>query len=133
MAIPISGFHPMKAKYIGTPGEHLDSISMYGYDFPKGKFVEVTDPHAVRKLSQHPHFESKDDPRDAAEDVQIKREFEAIGNAALQPIEENKVEEAKTQAALTDEDKYGSDPEPAGDKSSAEAVGTRGKRVPKSS
>ncbi len=47
----------MKIKFIGVPDEDFDSLSMYGYDFPKGKFVDVQDQHAQYKLSKHPHFE----------------------------------------------------------------------------
>jgi hypothetical protein len=81
----------MKIKYIGTPGEDHQSIHMYGTDFPLGKFVAVTDSLALRKLSNHPHFESHPEPSDVVEDAKIKNEFVAVASAALAPVEEQHV------------------------------------------
>ena len=118
----------MKIKYTGTPGEQHDGLMMYGQYFPLWKAVTVSDPLAIRKLSAHPHFDAKAEPADEVEDAQVKREFEAVTNAALVPVEEAHVAEAETIAALTDEEKYGSDPEPVGDSDASEAASDRGER-----
>lgn len=46
----------MKFTFTGVPGEDIDEITMYGYSFPKGQAVTVTDPHAQMRLARHPHF-----------------------------------------------------------------------------
>jgi hypothetical protein len=48
-----------KIKFVGVPGEDLDTISMYGQDFPRGKAVDAKglSQTQVRKLASHPHFE----------------------------------------------------------------------------
>lgn len=52
----------MQIKFIGVPGEEHASIRQYGYDFPLGKFVDVTDERAAAKLANHPHFSAKAEP-----------------------------------------------------------------------
>lgn len=43
---------------VGPDGEHVEIIPRFrGYEFPKGKPVEVTDPVAIAKLSANPDFE----------------------------------------------------------------------------
>lgn len=54
----------MKIKFKGVPGEEHRSIPSYGYTFPLDKWVDVTNPEAIRKLKSHPHFEAKDDVTD---------------------------------------------------------------------
>lgn len=96
----------MKIKYLGTPGESHKAISMYGYVFPLGQAVEVTDAFAARKLAQHPHFAS----RGEVEDVVDKRTVQAVElllEVAIDEQAELAQEEADTIAALTDEEKYG--------------------------
>lgn len=122
----------MKIKFTGVPGEDLDTISMYGYDFPRGKFVEVQGAQAIGKLSRHPFFEAKDDPANAVEDAQIKREFTLAADQTLAPIEAEKAAEAETIANLTDEEKYGDD-QATGDQDAGEAGRARGQRRRKSS
>ena len=50
----------MKAKFIGVPGEHHDSINMWGQLFQLGKDVAVSNLSAAiqRKLQNHPHFKT---------------------------------------------------------------------------
>ena len=73
----------MKATFIGVPGEDHDALYMYGQVFPKGKAVSITSPLGMRKLANHPHFETTAEPKDEVEDVQIKREFSGAVEAAL--------------------------------------------------
>lgn len=116
----------MQIKYTGTPGEDLEQITMYGVDFPKGKFVEVTDHFSVRKLSRHPHFEHKGD----VEDVVDKREEQALQLLAAVAVDEVKAAQAQedaTVAALTDKEKYGNDQGPS-DSSFAEDQSAGGER-----
>lgn len=52
----------MKITFKGVPGEDHRSITMYGIVFPLGQAVEVDHARnamAVRKLSNHPHFEAE--------------------------------------------------------------------------
>jgi hypothetical protein len=66
----------MQIKFIGVPGEEHASIHQYGYDFPLGKFVDVTDERAAGKLAAHPHFsakaESTEPPLPSREDLEAK-------------------------------------------------------------
>ena len=49
-----------------APNDALpDSTTQFGYDFEKGKSVDVTNPAHLRKFAGHPHFEVKGDlPKD---------------------------------------------------------------------
>lgn len=126
--------HIMQIKYNGTPGEQLDAINMYGTDFPKGKFVDVKDAFAARKLSNHPHFTAKGDdvldvnPKAAA---LAEKAVSLLEQAAA--IEEKDADKAQadTIAKLSEEEKYGRDDGTAGDANPAEAGRTGGKRGPK--
>lgn len=126
----------MQVKYNGTPGEDLDRITMYGYEMPRGKFVEVTDPFAARKLSKHPHFTAKGEevldvnPKAAAKTDQAVKLLEEA--AAIEQQDAEKAQ-ASTIAALSEEEMYGSDDGTTGDAGSAEAGRTGGKRGPKRS
>lgn len=118
----------MQIKYTGTPGEPIEQITMYGTTFPKGKFVEVTDHFAVRKLSKHPHFEHKGE----VEDVVDKREEQALQLLTAVAVDEVKAQQAAedaTIAALSDEEKYGND-QGLGDSSAGEDQGVGGERKP---
>ena len=44
----------MKFKY---NGDKKDMKGVFGLDFSKGKVVEVTDSHAIEKLSNNSHFD----------------------------------------------------------------------------
>jgi hypothetical protein len=48
----------MKFKFIGNPARPDDksSISLFGYSFQGGVPVDVTNAHAIAKLSGHSHF-----------------------------------------------------------------------------
>lgn len=71
----------MKIRYLGTPGESHDSIHMYGIDLPLGEDIEVEDKFAIRKLSNHPHFEATGEkPVDA--EVKTKPEEQEHGDTA---------------------------------------------------
>lgn len=59
----------MKIKFIGVPGEEHSSINMYDQTFPLGRYVEVKEPVAMRKLGNHPHFQIK--PGDEPEDAEV--------------------------------------------------------------
>ena len=50
----------MKARFLGVPGEHHDSINMWGQIFALGRDMAVSHLSAViqRKLKQHPHFKT---------------------------------------------------------------------------
>lgn len=51
----------MQFRFIGDPrhnGDGPDPMRVFGYVFPKGEPVEVSDPHAIRKLSANNHFEA---------------------------------------------------------------------------
>jgi hypothetical protein len=56
----------MKITFIGVPGEHHDSVSMYGHTFHLGRALDVTEPLVIRKLKNHPHFAAVDDVTDVA-------------------------------------------------------------------
>lgn len=58
----------MKIKFIGVPGEEHSSIRMYDQSFALGRYVEVKDAFAAKKLSNHPHFQVK--PGDEPEDTE---------------------------------------------------------------
>lgn len=60
---------------VGPDGEHVEIVPRFrGYEFPKGKPVEVTDPVAIAKLSANPDFEEveggkgKGKPKDGGKD-----------------------------------------------------------------
>lgn len=106
----------MKFRYTGTPGENLDEITMYDTHFPRGKWVDVHSPFAVRKLSGHPHFESKGGD---VTDVEVKaqgEELQRLTAAALEPLEAEK--------ALKD-NPHGDDARSTGNASSAKARNRR--------
>jgi len=52
----------MKFRFIGNPnGKDLRrDITAFGYVFDNGEVVEVTDEHAIGKLSNNNHFEAVD-------------------------------------------------------------------------
>jgi hypothetical protein len=112
----------MQVKFIGVPGEHHQTIHMYGQDFPLGQVVEVNNQLAIKKLQRHPHFMHKPVESTDVESRDLEQEFKALANAELEPIEAAHVAEAETQAALTDEDKYGNAAS-SGDSDSAEDQG----------
>lgn len=118
----------MKIKYLGTPGESHEAISMYGYVFPVGKAVEVDNAFAARKLANHPHFASRGEVEDAVD----KRVIEAVELLAEVAVDEQAAlaqEEADTIAALTDEDKYGN-AHGTGPEGAAQAESAGGERSP---
>ena len=50
----------MRARYIGDPkraGEGPEVTTTFGLTFLKGAWVNITDPVAIRKLSNNTHFE----------------------------------------------------------------------------
>jgi hypothetical protein len=66
----------MKFRYIGNPRDLLDlhsEITAFGLTFPLDEPVEVTEPRAVRKLKNNPHFEAMPDgerePETGADDA----------------------------------------------------------------
>lgn len=128
--------HMMQVKYNGTPGEEIDRVNMYGYDMPKGKFVEITDAFAARKLSKHPHFTAKGEdvldvnPKAAAK---VEQAVELLEEAAAIEQKDADQAQADTIAHLSEEEMYGSDTGPTGDAGSAEAGRTGGKRGSKRS
>jgi len=53
-----------KVRFIGDPSDDFSgpsSMSKFGMEFPKGKFVAVKDPETRRKLRGHSHFEFEGD------------------------------------------------------------------------
>ena len=65
----------MKFTFIGVPGEHHQSLHMYGVDMPLGEAVEVSD-LAARKLKNHPHFKAEaaqDDEPAAEQDEPVRK------------------------------------------------------------
>lgn len=49
----------INAKFVGDPADDFagpSNISMFGVDFTKGEYVEVTDANAIRKIRGHSHF-----------------------------------------------------------------------------
>jgi len=115
----------MQIKYTGTPGESHGSIYMYGLVMPLGKYVEVADHLAVRKLSNHPHFHVKVEEITDVESKQQEQELQALTAAAVETIEQHTAAgaQAATIAALTEEEKYGN-AHGSGAQSAAEAQGT---------
>jgi len=47
-------------EFIGTPGDGRDGVTAFGYVFPMGEIVEVTDAFVVSKLSANGHFRKHD-------------------------------------------------------------------------
>jgi len=78
----------MQIKFIGVPGEDHNSIRMYGTDYPLGEYIETTDPLAIRKMSNHPHFKAKAAPADVVEDAEVKGEFATVIDAGLKMAEQ---------------------------------------------
>jgi uncharacterized protein YgbK (DUF1537 family) len=78
----------MKAKFIGIEGQpEITRVVMYGQMFFKNEWTDVPKGIAERKLSAHPHFESKLDSSEIAEDAAIKREYVKQIDAQLQQAE----------------------------------------------
>jgi len=93
----------MQAKFIGVPGEDIDPIEMYGQTFYKGEWTDVPAGLATRKLQDHPHFESKFDKSEIAEDAKVKGEFEKLADAQLARAEEQQEQDeadAEEQAKI---------------------------------
>lgn len=83
----------MKAKFIGVPGQpEISRITMYGQLFFKDEWTDVPKGLAEKKLANHPHFESKLDKSEIAEDANIKGEFDAQLDSALRSIEAAKAQ-----------------------------------------
>jgi len=78
----------MKAKFLGVPGEDIDPIEMYGQTFRKGEWTNVPAGFAARKLQNHPHFETKFDQSEIAEDAKIKGEFDKLVGAQVAQAEQ---------------------------------------------
>lgn len=81
----------------------MPEITMYGIRFPLGRAVDVKDPFAQRKLSNHPHFKAEYTREEVAEDVSIKREFSHAASLQLARAEaelkaERKAEEDQAKA-----------------------------------
>lgn len=73
----------MKVKFTGVPGEKHESVFMYGQSFPLDEEVEVTNPTAIAKLRNHPHFESTPTDEDKKLDEQVRTEFAAAAQAGF--------------------------------------------------
>ncbi|OUM01667.1 hypothetical protein [Variovorax sp. JS1663] len=86
----------MQIKFIGVPGEEHASIRQYGYDFPMGEFVDVTDERAAAKLANHPHFSAKAE----SSDQPLPPREELVAKAAELGIEYDKRLGDKKLAAL---------------------------------
>lgn len=81
----------MKAKFIGIPGQpEIVRLTMYGQLFFKDEWTDVPAGLATKKLENHPHFESKFDKSEIAEDAQIKGEFDKLVSAQVEHIQEAK-------------------------------------------
>lgn len=73
----------MKVTFIGVPGEKHESMHMYGQDFPLNKAVDVTNPTAMRKLANHPHFKAEATAEDMKLDQQVSQDFMAAATAGM--------------------------------------------------
>lgn len=121
----------MLVKFIGVPGEEHEAISMYGYHFPKGEAVDVTDPEAIRRLARHPHFAHKPDKPTPAADAAQLAELQTLTAAAVEPIEQAKAEEqqiAEAHSTAPTEEKAHGNTEPARNAGPAGARRRRGER-----
>jgi hypothetical protein len=78
----------MQIKFIGVPGEDHNSLRMYGKDYPIGEYVETTDPLAIQKMSNHPHFKAKASAAEDVQDAEVKGEFAAVIDAGLKMAEQ---------------------------------------------
>lgn len=91
----------MKATFTGVPGEKHESVYMYGQNFPLNQAVEVTDPQAIRKLRNHPHFKAELSAEDRKIAEQVKREFAAAATAGLMEAQADAIR--RDQATATPE------------------------------
>lgn len=48
----------MKFKFNGEGNEDPEEIELFGYKFPEGEWVEVSEPAAIKKLQANSHFEA---------------------------------------------------------------------------
>lgn len=92
----------MKIKFLGVVGEDLQEIEMYGYHFVKDKWTEVKDYFAQRKLSNHPHFESKDGPITDVTPVVLPQTIPSVENQLVVKLGDQTVTEGELQAAKDD-------------------------------
>lgn len=89
----------MKAKFIGVPGQpEISRITMYGQLFFKDEWTDVPKGLAEKKLANHPHFESKLDKSEIAEDAKIKGEFDKMVAAEANRIEETQEQDEQAQS-----------------------------------
>lgn len=89
----------MKVKFTGVPGEKHESVFMYGQTFPLNEEVDVTNPIAVSKLRNHPHFESTPSEEDKQLDEQVRREYAAAAQAGLMEAQGNAIRRQAGPAA----------------------------------
>lgn len=50
----------INAKFVGDPNDDFSgptNMTMFGQDFKKGEYVELTDPAVIRKVRGHSHFQ----------------------------------------------------------------------------
>jgi type IV secretory pathway VirB10-like protein len=89
----------MKVTFKGIPGEPgVKSLHMYGQNFPLGEAVEVTDPHAQRKLAAHPHFEA-DGEVPAVDDANLRTYVNTVMDAGLTTLHRAAEQKAQQKAA----------------------------------
>jgi hypothetical protein len=91
----------MKFRYVGDKAD----MRVFGYDFSDGQTPDVTDEHAIKKLSGNSHFEEIEDTNRPSkvemlaliQEAQTVEELERLADgedrkAALEAIEKRKAE-----------------------------------------
>lgn len=71
----------MRFRYLGDK----DDMTAFGYDFRDGTTPDVTDAHAIAKLSGNNHFEAVEEEETGATDAPVKRKGGRPRKDAAQP------------------------------------------------
>ncbi len=78
----------MKAKFIGDPNEPQaqlpETFSAFGVEFPRGKFVEIKDASAARKIEGNSHFETQGSAPNTSQDLALTTDT-ATGDVVAKP------------------------------------------------
>lgn len=98
-----------------------EDTSLFGYDFHKGKAVDVDNPAHLRKFAGHPHFTvSGNVPQDAPVRTAAERESAALGQESKvvvtgDPVPQRAVKPVEGQAESPDRVTPGQADKPDGD------------------